>query len=267
MIMDRIIGNILIALSAALTAGTAAVMFRRIRGIVLKKPYAALMRHQLLACGIFLFLSLDFRFGLFTFPDPPALKFAGWGLRAGVWLASAVILFFMVKVTAGCFILRDGPSRYAVVLGLALENGRPVRELISRLDTAETFLRDHPGASLILTGGNPGPDGRTEAKVMGDLLTARGVPLESLIFEDRAADTKENFKNTARLTDPKEPVTLITSGYHMDRALRLARAAGFKAVLPLPSPSDPRRFVVNILSEALLEMRLTVKDLQARRGR
>lgn len=265
--VHRIIGNILIALSAALTAVNAAVMLRRIRRIALKKPYAALTRHQLPACGVFLLLALDIRFGLFTFPDPPALKFAGWGLRAGVVLISAVILFFMIRVSAACPVRRDGPTRHAVVLGLALENGRPVRELISRLDTAEKYLSDHTGASLILTGGNPGPDGRTEAQVMGDLLTARGVPPEALIKEDRAADTIENFRNTARLTDPEKPVTLITSGYHMFRALRLARAAGFRAVLPLPSPSDPRYFIVNILSEALLEIRLTIHDLKARRGR
>ena len=154
------------------------------------------------------------------------------------------------------------------MLGLALENGRPVRELISRLDTAEKYLSDHTGASLILTGGNPGPDGRTEAQVMGDLLTARGVPPEALIKEDRAADTIENFRNTARLTDPEKPVTLITSGYHMLRASAIARDAGFTDVRRLSAKCDPVFLPANIAWEIVCEIdRLTQRMKKHRGGR
>ena len=89
--------------------------------------------------------------------------------------------------------------------------------------------------------GNAGEDGRTEAAVMRDLLLAQGVSEESLRLEDQAATTKENFRNTARMIDPAQPVVLISSNYHMDRAVRTAKSAGFSRILRLPAPSDPLR--------------------------
>ena len=47
-----------------------------------------------------------------------------------------------------------GQADYAIVLGLALENGKPASDLLARLDTAREYLERYPEAHLILTGGN-----------------------------------------------------------------------------------------------------------------
>ena len=89
---------------------------------------------------------------------------------------------------------------------------------------------------------------------MRELLLEQGVPDERLLLEDRAADTRENFRNTAALLDPAQPIILITSDYHMDRALRIAADAGFAGCLRLPAPSDPLAFGSNVLSEVVLDL-------------
>ena len=68
------------------------------------------------------------------------------------------------------------------------------------------WLDQNPGARLILTGGNADASGRTEAAVMHDLLTDRGVAEDRLMLEDRAGSTKENFRNIAGMVSKDEPV-------------------------------------------------------------
>ena len=64
--------------------------------------------------------------------------------------------------------------------------------------------------------------------------------------------TKENFENVTMLIDPKKPLGLITSDYHMDRALRMAGQAGFEKVLPYPSRCPWFSYGANVLSEVIL---------------
>ena len=119
----------------------------------------------------------------------------------------------------------------------------------------------NPESTLILTGGNPDRSGRTEAAVMRDILLERGVPEEKLTLEDQARTTKDNFRNAAQLIDPDEPVVLISSNYHMDRAVMTAKSAGFTHVLRLPAPSSALNFGANVMWEVVLEM----NDLTHRR--
>ena len=147
-----------------------------------------------------------------------------------------------------------GQADYAIVLGLALENGEPAPDLVARLDTARAYLEKYPEARLILTGGNADESGRTEADVMRDILAEKGVPEDRMILEDQAETTKENFSNIAGMISGDEPVVMISSDYHMDRAVRNAGEAGFSHVMRLPAPSGFFAYGANMLSEVVLNL-------------
>ena len=68
---------------------------------------------------------------------------------------------------------------------------------------------------------------------MRDILAERGVADERTILEDQAESTKANFRNTAQLIDPSAPVVLISSNYHMDRAVQTAKYDLLNSALPL----------------------------------
>lgn len=89
---------------------------------------------------------------------------------------------------------------------------------------------------------------------MRDILTAKGVPEESLMMEDQASTTKENFENIARMISPDKPVVMISSNYHMDRAVRRAEKCGFSNVMRLPAPSAFFAYGANMLSEVVLDL-------------
>ena len=65
-----------------------------------------------------------------------------------------------------CCIHTEAPTKNAVVLGMALENGKPTNDLLLRLDTAAKYLEENPESVAVLTGGNPDESGRTEAAVI-----------------------------------------------------------------------------------------------------
>ena len=247
-------GDILLLLVILLTVDVVVVMLHKINSVVLKADYKELFLYELILYGVLLLFALDVRFNLFTSSGHTVLFIAGWVLRVLLILLVLVIVFFSGKVIRGSLMNTAGPADNAIVLGLALENGRPSRDLLARLDTAQEYLEEYPEAHLILTGGNADASGRTEAAIMRDILAERGVPEERMLLEDLSENTKDNFRNTAQIIDPAAPVVLISSGYHMDRAVQTAESAGFSNVLRLPAPSSFLSYGADVISEVMLEL-------------
>jgi uncharacterized SAM-binding protein YcdF (DUF218 family) len=78
---------------------------------------------------------------------------------------------------------------------------------------------------------------------MRRLLIAEGVPAEILVTEDASHSTHENALNVARLlAGDNGSKVLLTSDYHMFRAVRAFRKAGMN-VLPRPIP-DARKLAM-----------------------
>ena len=96
------------------------------------------------------------------------------------------------------------------------------------------LARRYPQAKVVVSGGS-GSLGEADADTAPRLLEALGVARERLILENRSRNTDENALFTKGLVSPKPAETwlLVTSAYHMPRAVGLFRKAGF-AVLPWP---------------------------------
>lgn len=90
-------------------------------------------------------------------------------------------------------------------------------------------------ARLIVSGGAP-PGQVPVAIGYAELARGLGVPEESLLMSDRALDTAAEAGAVAKLLG-KTPFILVTSAYHMPRAMRLMRRAGAN---PIPAPTGQR---------------------------
>jgi uncharacterized SAM-binding protein YcdF (DUF218 family) len=89
---------------------------------------------------------------------------------------------------------------------------------------------------MVVTGGPAEPGGVPTSQLMRDFIVCLGVPANAIRTETTSRSTRENAVNTARLLadDPSRKI-LVTSDYHMFRALRVFRKAGL-AVEPSPLP-------------------------------
>ncbi len=83
---------------------------------------------------------------------------------------------------------------------------------------------------IIASGGRPSraPDEQTEADAMKAMLMRLGVPADAVVLEDRSLNTLENIAFVHRIVGD-EAVALVTSAYHMPRALRISSQVGLRA--------------------------------------
>jgi uncharacterized SAM-binding protein YcdF (DUF218 family) len=101
-----------------------------------------------------------------------------------------------------------------------------------RMTEAVALARRFPDARVVFTGGSiemlRAP--AFEADAARHLLSDLGIDGERVLFDRQARNTAENALYAKRLADPKpgERWLLVTSGWHMPRAMGLFRKAGFE---------------------------------------
>jgi uncharacterized SAM-binding protein YcdF (DUF218 family) len=113
-----------------------------------------------------------------------------------------------------------------------------------RLVAAAELARRYPEAQLVFSGGAGSlfaPEDR-DADAARPLLEALGVPESRVFFEDRSRNTWENATETyARLRPrPGEVWLLVTSAFHVPRAVGCFRRAGWDVIaFPVDHLADP----------------------------
>lgn len=126
-----------------------------------------------------------------------------------------------------------------LVPGYRLENGQPGPVLQCRLERAKALLEENPGTRAVLSGGASPGETRSEAAAMAVWLQEAGIAWERLLREEGSASTAENMRFCRTLTSGG-PVGLVTSGFHLYRAMGEAKKAGFSELKLFPAENGPR---------------------------
>lgn len=171
------------------------------------------------------------------------------GVGAKVLMAASVMLFAIAVLPVGHWLL--GPLERAVpefrpggrpVHGIIILGGgvsmkhvgadlRPQpNRAIDRLFRGASLAKAFPDAAVIVSGGPPDPwTGISEADAAKDYLVALGVWPNRIISERQSANTFQNARFSAALAHPQgsERWLLVTSAFHMPRAMATFRSAGF----------------------------------------
>ena len=117
-----------------------------------------------------------------------------------------------------------------IVLGAqVLPNGNPNRILKTRLEMAVSAYTDVP-RPIICCGAQGDDEPAPEGKVMRDYLISRGVPETDVRAETQSYNTYQNIENAKSLLDESvKSVLIVTSDYHVARALWIAHDKGLVA--------------------------------------
>jgi len=177
-------------------------------------------------------------------------------IAISLWVASLAVVYLGSISPVSNSLLGSLEHRYAplpeetplpavefvVVLGsgYAPHDGVPVTAALDedglvRITEGVRLVRRLKNAHLIVSGG--APPGQMPA-ALGYALLARdlGVDTSSLIVLDHARDTAAEAKTVFSLLGLK-PFLLVTSAYHMPRAMRLMEKKGAH---PIPAPTGQR---------------------------
>ena len=169
----------------------------------------------------------------------------------------------------------DGPAPAGIiVLGGGIEAGlSEARAQVVVNDAGERpiyladLARRYPAARLVFSGGSGFVGGGiAEADIVSREADTIGVPRTRLILENRSRNTRENATFSAALVHPKpgERWLLVTSAWHMPRAIGCFRQAGFTVdAFPVDYRTrgwgDLTRFN-GFASDGLLQLDLAVKE-------
>ncbi len=136
-----------------------------------------------------------------------------------------------------------------IILGGAVDTNRTAAfETLVVSDAAERLLalvdlgRRYPQAKLVMTGGSANLDPAAAVVREADLVRDKFLPMvgfapDRVIFERDSRNTDENARYSAALVNPQpgEVWLLVTSAYHMPRAVGIFRKQGWPVV---PYPVD-----------------------------
>lgn len=131
------------------------------------------------------------------------------------------------------------PNAALIVLGGAIREGRPTQTLACRLDVAARYWHESPARRIVASGGPTPAEDVTEADAMASYLHEQGVTHEAVLLERRARNTRENILLSTQFLERQGfagQLCVVSSDYHLWRALRLARELGVE-LTPIAAPT------------------------------
>lgn len=187
------------------------------------------------ALGVLLLFAVFLR----RFPDKAAAVWLSRILLAALAAGLIVLGFFSSRVISGMNPSAPANLPYAIVLGAQVKGKTPSLALVQRMDRAFSIAEKSPKLTLILSGGQGEGELISEAQCMREYLTGRGLTEKRLVVEDRSTTTRENLVYSDELTGcAKKKCGIVTNDFHVYRALKLARKAGYQEAYGIASESE-----------------------------
>ena len=177
-------------------------------------------------------------------------------LRVVLILAAVVLTVCLVMLAVLVWKVHHIPEARnfdaIVILGSQVRrDGTPNVQLQWRLDKALEIWRERPEIPVVVCGAQGSDEPRPEAEVMLDYLTDRAyveanagsfeegrpdvfIPAGMVLADPDSFNTRQNLQNAAAMLREAgydvHTVLIVTSDYHLPRALSLAEDEGFAAV-------------------------------------
>ncbi|WP_440251336.1 YdcF family protein [Catenibacterium faecis] len=186
-------------------------------------------------------LSLIFAIGLFIFlfVGPIFVKSSN-KIMTSLYAVISFAVFYLLSVLASyCLsaflntfhLFKKRKLDYIIVLGAGIKGEQVPPLLASRIDQGIEILKKNPKALLIMSGGQGKGEDIPEGEAMARYAINKGIDESKIIIEDKSTNTKENLLFSSKLMTKESPrVGLVTTSYHVFRALILAKDLGIRCI-------------------------------------
>ena len=243
------------------------IPLRRLLGTI--PPFVCLILGMLLYCRVsgcsflgIVFMAVSLIWTSYILLSVWVRKDRKWAVIVRRIVTILLILVLMASVITVIPVLRGpkntgGSGEYLIVLGAGVRGTEPSEILVDRIAYAAEYLKDHPDAVCIATGGKGSDENISEAQCIYDHLTAMGIDGNRIWMEDQATSTIENFRYSIALIEEKTgktplSVTVLSNEFHLFRASVMADDCGLKA-----------NFVAAPTSKPLIRISYTIREIFA----
>ena len=152
----------------------------------------------------------------------------------------AVIFFALlftvveVRVVSYMFCEPEPDLDYIITLGASVRGGKPTSPMLLRIYTTIDYMNGNPSAVLVASGGKGTDEPMSEADCIAEYVINAGIDPDRVIIEDQSHDTEQNIHNSFQHITQGSTVGVVTSSFHLYRAIRIAELQGYK-VFPVPA--------------------------------
>jgi uncharacterized SAM-binding protein YcdF (DUF218 family) len=154
------------------------------------------------------------------------------------------IIVYNMRATSG------GGADYIIVLGCQVDGSIPSIPLARRVNAAIAYLKENRNTGVVITGGRGSGENIPEAEAMHIMLLRNGIENDRIFKEQNAKNTLENLKFSDDLYNLSDKnIVIVSSDYHMLRALSIAKKLNYKNVKALPVKSQLPVLPVYLLRE------------------
>lgn len=163
-----------------------------------------------------------------------------------------VLLFVIVEgfIISGFSEKGQPGADYVIVLGAQMKASGPSKALQYRLDEAIRYLNENPASGVIVSGGQGADEHISEAQGMYEYLVERGIAKERIIKEERSVNTTQNLAFSAEYLDKEQDsVAVVTNNFHVFRAVKIAKKAGYQNVCGIAAKGEPFLQFNNMMRE------------------
>lgn len=164
-----------------------------------------------------------------------------------------IMLVLQILIFSGVPKTAEPDLEYLIVLGARVKEDGISKTLKLRLDKAAEYAAENPATVLVLSGGQGEGEPQTEARAMKAYLAEQGVPEERMLLEERSSSTVENIAYSRLLIADLQNngamyagapgrlprIGILTSNFHLFRALQIAKKQGIHGAYGIASASDP----------------------------
>lgn len=186
-------------------------------------------------------LSLGFAIGLFVYLFIGSIFFKSSNkiMTALYAIISFTVFYFLSVLASYCLsaflntfhLFKSRKLDYIIVLGAGIKGEQVTPLLASRIDQGIEILKKNPKALLIMSGGQGKGEDIPEGEAMARYAINKGIDESKIIIEDKSTNTKENLLFSSKLMTKESPrVGLVTTSYHVFRALILAKDLGIRCI-------------------------------------
>lgn len=150
---------------------------------------------------------------------------------SAVYVLALMAMYSLSAILNLIHLKKNRNADYIVVLGAGILGTKVTPLLAARIDRGIELLNRNPDAVLLMSGGQGPGEEITESEAMAAYALGQGVDADRILMEQRSISTEENLRFSKELMEKEKPkIIIVTTAYHVFRALILAKQQGIKCI-------------------------------------